>query len=346
LFLWLGYAIYGDKFRFLYWTKSTRAEVEQLFQAQRNVPGYKAMADVIPITGIWDDHDFGLNDGGKNMPEKEMNQELFLDFLGVHQSSPRRKRSGTYDAFVVGPPGNRVQIILLDTRYFKDEYREETEDILGEDQWRWLQEQLKEEVDLRIIGSGIQVIPTDKLFSEKWFNLPKSRRRLFGLLRDARTSKVTGLISGDVHYAELLECQNGDEIISEITSSGITHTWPFNSSLTEWFMASQYSLGKFFAYNFGSIEIDWKSKTILLQAHGENGVVGLEKRIDFSSHPTRRILGCMDLDSQQKFWIRWPVGYWLPIFQTLALCILLLLISLSCKCWRWRKQTKKESKQE
>lgn len=85
MFLWLGDAIYGDKFRFLYWTKSTRAEVEQLFQAQRNVPGYKAMADVIPISGIWDDHDFGLNDGGKNMPEKEMNQELFLDFLGVHQ---------------------------------------------------------------------------------------------------------------------------------------------------------------------------------------------------------------------------------------------------------------------
>lgn len=95
---------------------------------------------------------------------------------------------------MVGPPGNRVQIILLDTRYFKDEYREETEDILGEDQWfffflrklkigrftsvfvfrRWLQEELKEEVDVRIIGSGIQVIPTDKLFSEKWFNLPKS----------------------------------------------------------------------------------------------------------------------------------------------------------------------------
>ncbi|MDA0348331.1 MAG: hypothetical protein O3C43_17955 [Verrucomicrobia bacterium] len=46
-------------------------------------------------------------------------QKLFLDFFNEPVESARRQREGIYDAKVFGPKGKRVQIILLDTRYFR-----------------------------------------------------------------------------------------------------------------------------------------------------------------------------------------------------------------------------------
>ena len=31
---------------------------------------------------IWDDHDFGTNDGGADFRHKDQTQQLFLDFFG------------------------------------------------------------------------------------------------------------------------------------------------------------------------------------------------------------------------------------------------------------------------
>jgi hypothetical protein len=44
-------------------------------------------------------------------------QQVFLDFFGVPQNSPRRKQKGVYHSEIFGPEGKAVQIILLDTRY-------------------------------------------------------------------------------------------------------------------------------------------------------------------------------------------------------------------------------------
>lgn len=41
------------------------------------------------VIGTWDDHDYGLNDAGKEFSEKVTNQMLLLDFLDEPQDSPR-----------------------------------------------------------------------------------------------------------------------------------------------------------------------------------------------------------------------------------------------------------------
>ena len=73
-----------------------------------------------------------------------------------------------------GPDGRRVQIILLDTRFFKDNYKKDprpkeerlqagkvgaylldndpAKTMLGDDQWRWLVQQLKMYTDAGVIG--------------------------------------------------------------------------------------------------------------------------------------------------------------------------------------------------
>ena len=83
-------------------------------------PGYQKLLGTCKLLSVWDDHDYGENDGGKSYPKKKESQQIFLNFFNVDSGSPRRKREGIYDAEIFGSAGKKVQIILLDTRYFKD----------------------------------------------------------------------------------------------------------------------------------------------------------------------------------------------------------------------------------
>jgi alkaline phosphatase D len=44
---------------------------------------------------------------------------LNIDFFGEAPDAARRSHSGIYDAKVLGPEGQRIQVILLDTCYNK-----------------------------------------------------------------------------------------------------------------------------------------------------------------------------------------------------------------------------------
>eukprot|EP00922_Rhytidocystis_sp_ex-Travisia-forbesii_P056352 GHVS01083441.1.p1 GENE.GHVS01083441.1~~GHVS01083441.1.p1 ORF type:complete len:708 (-),score=89.74 GHVS01083441.1:261-2360(-) len=219
------------------------------------------------IDGTWDDHDYGLNDGGKHHKHKDRAQKLFLDFLGISKDDIiRRNRRGVYSAHLFGSEASQqVKLILLDTRFHRDNHfipslgsyidnglvacvaaaiRWATKfvgvgvdydgDLLGEEQWAWLEAQLTygseggdegvgspcdESAAVHVIVSSIQIM-TGFSVVESWGHFPRARRRLFNLLKK---TKPRGLVflSGDVHYGEILGEVNG---VSEITSSGLTHS--------------------------------------------------------------------------------------------------------------------------
>lgn len=93
------------------------------YQLLNSAPEYQKFKKDVPfIDGTWDDHDFGVNDGGREFRHKRESQSLLLDFLDVPKDSPRRLQEGvfTYRIFSIpdkeGLPPRRVKIILLDTR--------------------------------------------------------------------------------------------------------------------------------------------------------------------------------------------------------------------------------------
>jgi alkaline phosphatase D len=43
----------------------------------------------LQIIGTWDDHDYGLNDAGKEFSGKIFTQRLMLDFFDEAEDSPR-----------------------------------------------------------------------------------------------------------------------------------------------------------------------------------------------------------------------------------------------------------------
>jgi alkaline phosphatase D len=98
--------------------------------------------DGVQVIGIWDDHDFGTNNGGKEFERKGNYREMFLDFLGEH-GTPRRdqKDSGLYQDYMINSEGVSVHIIMLDTRWGFDKL---TDTRIDDDQIAWLEHSLAE----------------------------------------------------------------------------------------------------------------------------------------------------------------------------------------------------------
>src|SRR5213078_1224551 len=111
LFLFLGDTIYAD-------TRDMEV-MRKKYAKLAALPGWQKLLKACPVLATWDDHDYGANDAGAEYPKKDESQQVFLDFFGVPKDSPRRAQKGVYHAEVFGPPGRRVQVILLDTRYFR-----------------------------------------------------------------------------------------------------------------------------------------------------------------------------------------------------------------------------------
>lgn len=257
LWIWCGDNIYGDS--------EDMSVLEKKYNQQLSHPAYKRFIERVPIIGTWDDHDYGVNDGGKHYPKKKESRDLMFEFLGVPKDNPAWGREGAYQSYTYGPEGEQVKIILLDARYFRDDPRKSASgrsyvpakgDILGEDQWKWLENELMEsEANLNLIVSGIQIIPEEHNY-EKWSNFPLSRDRIFNLIRSSKSNAL--LISGDRHIGEFSSIKLGDQVIHEITSSGLTHSY---SSFTE--EKNQHRVGEVVSsLNYGKLTIDWDAKPI------------------------------------------------------------------------------------
>lgn len=301
LFLMIGDNIYGD-------TEDMKVLWEK-YQTLGAQPGFQRLRNHCPVLATWDDHDYGANDAGVEYPKKRESQQLFLDFFGIPRDSPRRQQEGVYSSHISGPAGKRVQIILLDTRYFRSplvrgylpsernegfrgHYKATTDTsttILGKAQWKWLEAELRKPADVRIIASSIQVLP-DEHGSEKWGNFPHERTRLFHLIRDTKANGVV-LISGDRHLAEIMEidaARSGNPYpLYEVTSSSLNApSGNFTKAGTRFANEiNSYRIGlTYFDTNFGMITIDWSEPDplIRLRVQDEVGDVVLQKTVPLS----------------------------------------------------------------
>ncbi len=273
-------------------------------------PGYIKLKATCPIHATWDDHDYGGNDAGAEYPAKKESQQIFLNFFEVPKDDPRRSREGVYSAQVFGPPGKRVQLILLDARYFRSplkmgfkpgepgegfrgKYGPNTDrdaTVLGEVQWKWLEEQLRVPAELRLIGSGVQVVP-DEHGSEFWGNFPLERKRLFKLIENTGANGVV-FLTGDRHLSEIskLPADHADGVgypLFDVCSSSLnTPSGNFTKSKVRFANEiNSYRVGlTYFDTNFGTVLIDWEpaDPVVRLQVREESGDVVLQQRLTLS----------------------------------------------------------------
>ncbi len=255
LFIWLGDIIYADT--------ENMTKMQNDYDMQANNSDYKAFAAKTPIIGIWDDHDYGVNDGGKEYPQKDSSKMLLFDFLKVSTENEAYNRPGAYQHYVYKKKDLTVKVLLLDTRYFRDSVGLVGGSILGDEQWRWLISHLSQnDADIHIIASGIQVLPTEHRF-EKWANFPNDRERLIQIL-DRLNVNYPILLSGDRHIAEIsyLKTPSGKNQLIELTSSGLTHYYEKFSG-----EPNELRVGQVVAeLNFGLLDIEKRNGLIYFDA--------------------------------------------------------------------------------
>lgn len=241
LFIFLGDNIYGDT--------DNMDTLRSKYQRWGAKQEFKQLAASTRVLATWDDHDFGRNDAGRHYPYKEESKQVFLDFFKEPLQSERRKHKGIYHSEYMRVGDRVVQVILLDNRTFRDDvllydssavlprkkyfypldYQPHTSKdstLLGEEQWQWLAEQLRQPADLRLICSGSQ-FGIEFNGYEAWANYPHEQERLCRLIRDTRAEGVL-FLTGDVHYGEISRLRSpGMYPLYDVTASGITSVWDF-----------------------------------------------------------------------------------------------------------------------
>jgi len=278
LFLFLGDNIYADFDGKKPFTP-TNETLKRDWGLLKNEAHFKRFRKQVPLMATWDNHDYGKHDGGAEFKQKELTKKHFLDFFNEPKDSVRRKTSGIYEAKVFGPAGKRLQVIMLDTRYFKGaaikDKRSKAEraalgltgslgkympnrdtkvTLLGEEQWNWLAQQLQVPADIRLLVSSTQLV-ADKKGMDEWGNYPLERQRLFDLITESKVNNLI-ILSGNVHYSEISKIQNGKHELVDFTSSGLTHTNKAYAKVNNPYrVANAYD-----DLNFGIVEINWDAK--------------------------------------------------------------------------------------
>lgn len=290
LFIYLGDNIYGD-------TKDMKV-LQAKYDKLGAKPEFQKLRASTMVLSTWDDHDYGWNDAGKEYPLKAESKTIFMDFWNVPKESPRRnEHDGIYGTHSFSKDGKTVQVIILDTRTFRDPLKrnpkpipaeselknayqpdaDPEKTILGATQWEWLAKTLREPADLRVICTSIQFGHQYNGW-ESWTNLPLEREKMLQTIRDTQANGIV-FISGDVHWGEISK-RNERELypIYDITASGITQDWHNTEP-------NKFRVGKVFRKNhFGLIEIDWKPKDpkVSMQVIDLEGTTQIEHSIPLS----------------------------------------------------------------
>jgi alkaline phosphatase D len=282
LFLMIGDNVYGDNG----WDADAGLEsLRKSYALQASHPEFTGFRARYPMMAMWDDHDFGLNDAGASFPMRRWGEELFETFWG--SSDAVRSRPGVYESTITGPEGKRVQVILLDTRFFRSDLKrmewsrerpplgvylpdaDPAKTMLGADQWAWLEQELAKPADLRILVSSVQVI-TDAHQFEGWTNFPSERAKLYDLLAGREDSGLV-MLSGDRHAAGIYKAEHKGETLWELTSSSLNLAFGNDNDRSTAREPDASRVGKFFSVeNYGLIDIDWQAKALTMTLKGND----------------------------------------------------------------------------
>jgi alkaline phosphatase D len=294
LFLMIGDNVYGDKDGPA--NISNEADLDELRESFADLAAradFQALRGAHPMMVAWDDHDYGANDAGRDFPFRRLAERIHERFWGLGDQDVGA-RPGTYYARSFGPEGQRTQIIMLDTRFFRsdltptDQFNvvgkeryipsvDTAQDMLGTDQWAWLASQLKEPADLRLIVSSIQVMTTDGHGYEAWSRLPSEQAKLYKLITDSNAKGVV-FVSGDRHTAFQYR-QEGllPYPAHELTASSINLSFREESAERD---KAQIGAG-YAKENYGAVAIDWPSGTARLQLKSNSGSLVSEQVVRF-----------------------------------------------------------------
>lgn len=164
------------------------------------VPELARLARSTPIWGTWDDHDFGGNDVDGRLEGKERTRKAFVEYRALAHFGEGGE--GIYTSFRRGP----IEVFLIDARWFARTARdaEGRWTLLGERQWRWLEERLAASTaPFKVLATGMIWDDKENTESDDWGAFPHERERIERFVGDHDISGVV-LMGGDIHCSRHL----------------------------------------------------------------------------------------------------------------------------------------------
>lgn len=275
LWIWGGDIIYSDT--------DDMNFMEQNYLKQKNDTAYSNFIKNVDVLGTWDDHDYGLNDGGVEYAKKAEAQQLFLDFFDVPKNDKRRQQKGIYFSKDYHLNEKNIKIIILDTRYFRTALTPDTltskrylpnnnlsGTMLGKEQWQWLTEELNNsKAAFNIVMSSIQFLSAEHGF-ESWGTMPNEVAKFETLLKTSKAKNVI-VLSGDRHISEISkkEIPTLNYPLIDFTSSGMTHSYTSYKGEPNKYRIVDVVSEK----SFGLLKIDLKLNTVNFEIRGEKNVL-------------------------------------------------------------------------
>jgi alkaline phosphatase D len=262
--------------------KPEQKPMAEQFKKLNRIPEFRAFREKIPFLVTWNDQDYGQEHGGADFSGKDTSKKEFLRNWTYIRDSIAMGQPGIYHAKIIGPKKKQVQLIMLDTRSFRSPLTLEEDaakssikitpnidakaTVLGEDQWNWLEEQLKRPAQVRFIVTSIPLIAAEHGV-EKWSNFPKDRQRFFDLLKKTHANNVV-IFSGDRHQSSISKTALKDwGTLYDITASPINE--PAESAEDD----ASFEGKAFNVESFGLAHIDWPGKRITLQLRDKDNKV-------------------------------------------------------------------------
>jgi alkaline phosphatase D len=218
--LWLGdnwYTREADYFsEWGLWNRASR---------DRSMPVLQNFLKAMPHVAIWDDHDYGPNDIGKNFIHKNISRNIWKNYWC--NPSYGENEQGIYTMTSWGD----LDLFLLDDRWWRSADRmKDSVDVkpnpdkrmLGKQQMEWLKNGLLySSAAFKIIAVGSQALNPVSPF-DKWENFPVEYEELMHFLSD---NKINGVLflSGDRHHSEIIKVERaGTYPLYDITVSPLT----------------------------------------------------------------------------------------------------------------------------
>eukprot|EP00297_Palpitomonas_bilix_P000033 CAMPEP_0113888818 /NCGR_PEP_ID=MMETSP0780_2-20120614/13104_1 /TAXON_ID=652834 /ORGANISM="Palpitomonas bilix" /LENGTH=379 /DNA_ID=CAMNT_0000877751 /DNA_START=591 /DNA_END=1730 /DNA_ORIENTATION=- /assembly_acc=CAM_ASM_000599 len=377
--------------------KVLRRDYEQQLRRRR----FREFLSEVPVKGVWDDHDFGENDAGSNYPYREESKQVYFDFFDEDEATRQEmKGRGLYRSYTFEGHEGSVKVIMLDTRYHRDylfvdnllpaiawlngkipfvgaltrviaslfrafvstfSMQYDFGSILGEKQWAWLENEMKgDDADVYIIVSSVQVL-TEMPVVEGWHHFPQERERLLKLIQ-ATHPQQTVMVSGDVHYGEMLRVPCNNEkgevefYLPELTTSGMTHSCESQMRyLCKWNIGlahtnrvnidSVYPL-----FNFGTIDLQWGEKEVgvTLNLKGVGGGTQLSQSVTVPRRGQESTIAqCKfepDLGVKGSFYVVFfCCGVGVVLLLLLVVLLLRSLVRRGLRWWRARRERQKKN---
>jgi len=235
-------------------------------------PGQAALYRSVPVSYVWDDHDYGPNDSDADSPSRDAARQAFREHVPSHQLV---SDGAIHRAFTIG----RVRFVVTDTR---SERRGDS--MLGAEQLAWFEEEIVAASRTHALVLWMNPSPwigEADPSGDGWAGFADERSRIADVLADADVDNVL-MVSGDAHMLGFDDGSNSGYATDGSAGFAVFHTAALDRPGNV--KGGPYSGGAFPGFGqYGVIDVNDDGRMLEVRLTGKNwtGEVLVSELLEF-----------------------------------------------------------------